>query len=191
MNEPTNLLPHCRFRTRHNLWDTSNFVIGFFGMAPIAGIVSIFMSTRLLARPQAGLSEWFGLVCGICCTLLGFCQLVLLVWRHQAEAYELTDNELLVNLGFSKVRIPLVEIYGTNPCQILQLTFKPKPGVRVKYSNPHTRWGSIEIAPANLEHFLEELSARCPHLRREGPRLLPVAGERTGDQTASAAVADR
>jgi hypothetical protein len=169
--EPT---PTCRFRPRHDLWDVVDFYLYFFVTAQIVGFWMIGLAWRELATPSPSPLIWFMVPYGILQSLFGIVKLVLHVWQRSAEGYELTATELVIDHGYAKVRIPFSEIYGANPCKICRMTAALKPGVRVKYSNPQTRFGNVDLAPVGLDLFLSELAARCPHLRREGPRLLPL-----------------
>ncbi|MBI3866580.1 MAG: hypothetical protein HY290_32260 [Planctomycetia bacterium] len=173
MAEPIESTPTCRFRPRHDLWDAVDFYLYFFALAQFAGYWLIWMACREMESPQPTPWVWLLLPAGVLQSLYGIVRLVLHVWQRFAEGYELTATELVIDHGYMKVRVPFGEIYGANPCKICRMTATLKQGVRVKYSNPQTRWGSVDLAPSSLDLFLSELSARCPHLRREGPRLLP------------------
>jgi hypothetical protein len=173
MAEPIDSTPTCRFRPRHDLWDAIDFYLYFFVIAQFVGFWLIGMAMREIQGARPSPWVWFMVPVGILQSLYGIFKLVLHVWERFAEGYELNSTELVIDHGYAKVRIPFSEIYGANPCKICRMTAALKPGVRVKYSNPQTRFGSVDLAPVSLDLFLSELGARCPHLRREGPRLLP------------------
>jgi len=173
MAEPTELTPTYRFRPRLDLWDAVDFYLYFFAIAQVIGFWLISVAWREIASARPTPWVWLLLPIGALQALFGIYRLILHVWQRFAEGYELTATELVIDHGYTKVRIPFGEIHGVNPCKICRMTAVLKPGVKVKYSDPQTRFGSVDLAPVSLELFLSELSARCPHLHREGPRLLP------------------
>ena len=83
--------------------------------------------------------------------------------------YALERDLLLVRSGVLRYRIPYKEITKVEP------TNNPlsSPALSLDRLHIHVegRFG-VMISPLERERFLTELLARCPHLRREGDRLV-------------------
>lgn len=173
MAEPSQSPLAYGFRPRHDLWDAVDFYLYFFALAQFVGLWVTWMAWRQIGTAQTGPSVWLMLPLGLLQSVLATWKLVLHVWKRFAESYELAATELVIDHGYTQMRIPFSKIYGAHPIKICRMTTALKPALRVKFSSPQTRFGSVDLAPVNLELFFSELSVRCPHLRREGPRLFP------------------
>jgi len=118
---------------------------------------------------------------------------LLWVWRRGAERLDLTDTDLIWQLGYARLRIPLGHINEVVPVTGIRLTTRVTPDLQIRTTTPvrwkaqkSSRWlwwliwnslpacpngihsgGPIQvfqISPQSPENLLEELRRRCPNL---------------------------
>ncbi|MGQ0633951.1 MAG: hypothetical protein ACT4QC_05040 [Planctomycetaceae bacterium] len=161
-----------RFRPRRDLWDAVDFYLWFFFGTQAVGLLCIISALSEMTTKSVSSGALISLTMGIVYFGAGIAILYRHIRQRFALAYELTPSELVIHHGYKQVRVPYAEISGAHPNKICRMTTALKRATRVTFRRPYGGERGIDVAVVNDEGFLEGLAARCPHLRREGPRLV-------------------
>ncbi len=127
------------------------------------GSLALMVATAVILWWFApGWQRWTGMLS--LAFVVGLCALVLFPLY-----YSLEKDLLLVRSGVLRTRIPYSEITKVEPSG--NPLSSPALSLDRLHVHAEGRFGVL-ISPLERERFLTELLARCPHLRREGDRLV-------------------
>ncbi len=90
--------------------------------------------------------------------------------------YDISEDRLMVRMGFMRWRIPLESIRSAAPSKApWKAPAMSMDRLRIQYRHGGAEC-SILISPADKERFLDDLVACSKHLRREGDRAVSPDG---------------
>lgn len=98
-------------------------------------------------------------------------------------SYELTDCDVVIDLGHKQQRIAYDWIFAVDPVELaIPGSELRSPALRIKYQPPGKVYRHADITPAIAPEFLEELAARSGRLQRKADRL--VEGDEAAEHVA-------
>ena len=158
MSGPAAGVPTLRFASKRDAWITA--LLGLVALASAASLIPVLRAAR--ENAVFALAAFSPLV-----------TFALVLWLMRSIAYEIGADALRVHCGPLRFAVPFAEIEAVTPKRGLS----PEMGWSLALSLDRLmvrRRGrlALAISPEPREIFLAELAARCPHLARDGDRLV-------------------
>jgi len=156
-----------KFTARHDGSSTFVYYCSFYIV-----LVAVGMCWLALV-PVGGPASWTAIVCTLFVFGFGIVYLCGRTRRRFSEGYIFASGELELDDGIRRIRVPYLNVTSVHPLKHRLREVVLRTEVCLYWKGPGGLSRSAIAYPDNLEGFLEQLAARCPHLERSELCLFP------------------
>lgn len=150
--------PALRFASKRDAW--LGALLGLVTLALFAVIALLLLTSRSPIQALGSLAPLLTLALGL--------------WLLRTTDYEIAGDGLRVRCGLLRFRVPFAAIESVIPKRGVDVQMGWSLALSLDRLLVRRCGGlPLAISPEPRELFLAELAARCPHLVREGDRLVP------------------
>lgn len=135
----------------------------------LGGVATIAVSD--FRKGESTILEWVVVLIGIVYFPISLALCASWIWSRYAEEYVLTGAEFVIEHGWMRTRVPWTVVSELKPDKSPRHA-AIEPAYRILVATPINGNNVVEVSPTNVGRFLNEVTARCPHLVRDGDRLV-------------------